>query len=308
MSRLTTFLRMNPVALFLRRRTIRDRIRSIFGHRGWIIDRTQAFEAATLYGLAKWRFWRNSRGRTPTVYIVGLFGTGRTYINAIIETHFYERASDFRDGLEHESTPTSMIYSGHMTLKYSSSEQQPPDFGNRIVESVRSGAGRLILIYRHPLDSLLANWVWWRSFLLGRDLGASISSSFQSLEQLAEFIDREWSSLEAFALGDASFYGSSGYRFLSFSEFVEESVLLFDQASLRLRFEELKVNPYKAFVRLVDVISPEMRVSPSLHIQRPNAKPGAYLFVMKTVPRFEAFVNRLSPETKLRMAKLGYRC
>jgi len=308
MSRLTTFLRMNPVALFFRRRPIRDRIWSIFGPSGWIIDRTQAFEAATLRWLTRGRFYRSNADTTLTVYIVGLFGSGRTYVSSIIENHFYERALDFRDELKHESTPASMIYSGRMTLKYPSSEQNSPDVGNRIVQLVSSGTARLIFIYRHPLDSLLANWVWWRSFLFRRDRGVSISSSFQSLQQLSEFVDREWGSLEAFALGDASFYGSSGYRFLSLSEFVEESVLLFERATLNVRFEELAVNPYRAFVRLADVISPEMHVRPSLHIQRPNAKPGAYSFVMKTVPRFEAFVNRLSPETKLLMMKLGYQC
>jgi hypothetical protein len=170
----------------------------------------------------------------------------------------------------------------------------------------------MIFIYRHPLDSLLTNWIWWRSNLragaTGPEHGAFISSSFKSLDALCEIVEQEWASFEAFAVGDPCFFADvPGARFLSFAEFVEESVLLFEQATLRLPFEAFMTNPYAAFVKVVDVISPEMHLSCTLHIGRPQSKPGTHLFVMKSVPRFNEFVNSISPETKRLMLKLGYR-
>ena len=275
-------------------------------------DRAQAFVALARHKLARLNPFRGKVSSTSTIYVVGLFGSGRMYLGDVIRNHIGERAVHYRDDLQHESTPTSMIYCGHMTLKHVATGLNPPELASRIVESVRSGAGRMIFIYRHPLDSLLTNWVWWRSNLragaTGPEHGAFISSSFKSLDGLCEIVEREWASFEAFAMGDPVFFADvPGACFLSFAEFVEESVLLFEQATLRLPFEAFVTNPYAAFVKVVDVISPEMRLSCSLHIGRPQSKPGTHLVVMKQVPRFREFVNSISPETKRLMSKLGYR-
>ena len=205
-----------------------------------------------------------------------------------------------------------MIYSGHMTLRHVSTGLHPPEIGSRIVELVRSGAGKMIFIYRHPLDLLLTNWVWWRSNVragaTGPEHGAFISSSFKTLDALCKIVEQEWANFEAFAMGDPVFFADvPGACFLSFAEFVEESVLLFEQATLRLPFEAFMTNPYAAFVKVIDVISPEMHLSSTLHIRRPQSKPGTHLVVMKSVPRFNKFVNSISPETKRLMLKLGYR-
>jgi hypothetical protein len=268
--------------------------------------------ALALHGLTGSNPFRVKVDSTSTIYIIGLFGSGRLYLGDVICKHIGERARHFRDELQYESMPTSMIYSGHMTLRYVSRGLNPPEFANRIVESVWSGAGKMIFIYRHPLDSLLTNWVWWRSYLragsVATDDGAFISSSFNSLDELCEIIEQEWADFEAFTAGDPAFFTDlPGARFLSFAEFVEESVLLFEQATLRLPLEAFVANPYAAFVKVVAIISPDMRLSRTLHIRRPQSKPGAHLFVMNKVPRFNEFVNSISPETKRLMLKLGYR-
>jgi hypothetical protein len=292
-----------------RTRAFIDRTQALTAH---AIDRKQAFVALALHRLTRLNPFRGKVRSTSTIYVVGLFGSGRLYLGDVIRNHIGERALHFRDGLRHESAPTPMIYSGHMTLRYVSRGLNSPEFANSIVESVRSGAGKMIFIYRHPLDSLLTNWVWWRSYLqagaITTDRGAFISSSFKSLDALCEIVEQEWPNFEAFAAGDPAFSTDvSGARFLSFAEFVEESVLLFEQATLRLPLEAFMTNPYAAFVKVIDVISPELRLSYNLHIRRPQSKPGAHLFVMKGVPRFNDFVNSISPETKRLMLKLGYR-
>ena len=277
-----------------------------------IIDRPQAFATLARHRLTGLNPASDNISSTSTIYIVGLFGSGRMYLGDVIRDHIGERALHFRDELRHESTPTPMIYSGHMTLKYVSTGFNPPEFGNRIVASVRSGAGKMIFIYRHPLDSLLTNWVWWRSHVRagagGPEHGAVISNSFRSLAALCETVEREWSSFEAFAMGDPAFFAAlPGARFLSFSEYVEESVALFEQATLRLPLESFTTNPYAAFLKVIDVISPGMRPSCTMYIRRPESKPGTHLVVMKNVPRFNEFVNGINPETKRLMLKLGYR-
>jgi len=278
----------------------------------YALDRSQAFVALAVHRLTRLNPFRGKVSSYSTIYVVGLFGSGRMYLGDVIRNHIGERAVYYRDELRHESTPTSMIYCGHMTLKHVSTGLNPPEFASRIVESVRSGAGRMIFIYRHPLDSLLTNWVWWRSNVragaTGPEHGAFISSSFKSLDALCEIVEQEWASFEAFAMGDPAFFADvPGACFLSFAEFVEESVLLFEQATLRLPFEAFMTNPYAAFVKVIDVISPEMRLSCTSHIARPQSKPGTHLFVMKSVPRFNEFVNGIGTETKRLMLKLGYR-
>ena len=296
-------------ALRFARKPLRKQIAIL---QGYAIDRPQAFVTLARHRLTRLNPPGGNVGSTSTIYVVGLFGSGRLYLNDVICDHIGERARYFRDGLLHDPTPTSMIYSGHMTLRHLATEVNPPQFANRIVASVRSGAGKMIFIYRHPLDSLLTNWVWWRSYVRatagGPELGGFISNSFRSPDELCETVEREWASFEAFAMGDPAFFADlPGARFLSFAEFVEESVLLFEQATLRLPFEAFMTNPYAAFLKVIDVISPEMRLSYTMHIRRPRSQPGTHLLVMKNVPRFNEFVSSISPETKRLMLKLGYR-
>ena len=57
-------------------------------------------------------------GNDRTAYIIGLFGTGRWYINELMLQNIGERAKYFRDEIRFHPGPTSMIYSGHATMKY----------------------------------------------------------------------------------------------------------------------------------------------------------------------------------------------
>ena len=73
-------------------------------------------------------------------YVIGLFGTGRRYINEVMLQSIGERAKYFRDTIRLHPGPTPMIYSGHATMKHASRLQYQPVVTSRIVEAVRSGS------------------------------------------------------------------------------------------------------------------------------------------------------------------------
>ena len=59
-----------------------------------------------------------ARRNDKTAYIIGLFGTGRRYINELMLQNIGERAKYFRDTIRLHPGPTPMIYSGHATVRY----------------------------------------------------------------------------------------------------------------------------------------------------------------------------------------------
>src|SRR5580698_10339323 len=156
-----------------------------------------------------------------TLYIVGLFGSGRGYINELMLQNIGERAKYFIDGIRLHSGPTPMIYSGHVTTKYPSRAQEVPAVMRYILESVKSGFADLMFIYRHPLDSLLTKWVWWRTFIRDNRAISGISELYEDADGFCAVLDRNFSEFEAFAEGDPDFFaGAPGPGFLSFPEFV----------------------------------------------------------------------------------------
>lgn len=104
-------------------------------------------------------------GSDRTAYVIGLFGTGRSYLTELMLDNIGERGKYVRDTIRLHPGPTPMIYSGHATMKYVSRAQYLPAVMNRILESVQLGFADTIFLYRHPLDSLLTNWVWWRTYI-----------------------------------------------------------------------------------------------------------------------------------------------
>ena len=114
-------------------------------------------------------------GNDRTAYVIGLFGTGRWYVMELIVNHIGPRAKYVKDEIRFHRGPTSMIYSGHSTLKHSSNLQHPPRITRHVLDAVKSGFADLIFIYRHPLDSLLTNWIWWRTYIRDNTMIRGIS-------------------------------------------------------------------------------------------------------------------------------------
>jgi hypothetical protein len=255
--------------------------------------------------LIDWGWEVPHRGNDRTTYVIGLCGTGRWYINDLITQNIGERAQYFRDGIRLHAGPTSMIYSGHATTKYVSGLQAPPAVTSAISKAIKLGFAVSIFVYRHPFDSLLTNWVWWRS-------GKDISGVYKNTDYLSADLDRRFLEFEAFARGDPElFAGAAGdpvygkYRFLSFSEFVEEIELQLPLHSLTLRLEDFTIDPFKGLSEIAKVMSVDLD-SNRLHVATPRTKPYRYLAVKEKVPRFKDFIDGLDAETKQRIKKIGY--
>jgi hypothetical protein len=245
-------------------------------------------------------------GNDRTLYILGLFGTGRLYLKELMLQNIGIRAKYFRDVIRLYPGPTSMICSGHVTVKYVSRAQSLPTIMDRILKSVKDRFADSIFVYRHPLDSLLTNWVYWRTYIRDNREVCGISEVYTSYDDLCADLDRNFFEFKAFAAGDSDFYaGLASPRFLSFSEFVEETALHFQSASLKLRLEDFTINPATEFSKIVELMSADLDLS-RLRIPPPRSRPLGYLAAREKVPRFKSFIDRLNLETRQRIEKVGY--
>jgi hypothetical protein len=259
-------------------------------------------------GQTDWYWKIHSPGNDRTTYIIGLFGSGRWYISELMWKNIGERARYVRNKIRIHSGPTSMIYSNHATIKHVSCLQALPAVTSRILEAVESRFADLIFIYRHPLDSLLTNWVWWRTYIPSKVLsdGAFISRAYKDTDALCAALEQNFSEFKAFAESSAdSFAALRGQRFLSFQQFVEETELYLGRATLTLRLEDFMTDPLREFSKIVAVMSVDLDLS-RLHIDPPRTKPYRYLAVKEKVPRFRDFINGLDAETKRRIETMGY--
>jgi len=200
-----------------------------------------------------------------------------------------------------------MIYSGHATMKYDSYLQWGPATTSRILAAVRSGVANSIFVYRHPFDSLLTNWIWLRTYNRDSSMISGISQVYKDTDDLCADLEQNFLEFKAFAEGDPAFFAPvSDRRFLSFPEFVEETELHLQSATLTLRLEDFMIDPCKEFSKIVEVMSVDLDSS-RLCIAPPQTKPYRYLAVKERVPRFRNFINGLNAETKRRIEKIGYR-
>ena len=258
-------------------------------------------------------------GNDRTTYIIGLFGTGRWYIINIIISNIGERGRYFKDHIRFHFRPTSMIYSGHATVKYESCGQTPPVVTSDIFKAIKSGFADSIFIYRHPLDSLLSNWVWWRTFIRENRYDGDITSIYKSTDDPCVDLDRNFVEFKAFAEGDPEFFAGAPnhlrfpcyhkkrqrHRFLSFSEFVEETELHLRSNSLALRLEDFMIDPLKGFSEITKLMSIDLDLT-RLSIPPPRTKLYRYLAIKGEVAQFKNFIDNLNSETKRGIDSIGY--
>lgn len=265
----------------------------------------RAFIVRRYFGTLDWRV--PHRGNDRTAYIIGLFGTGRGYVNELILKNLGKRAKYFREMIRFHPGPTSFIYSGHATIKHVARDQALPEVTGRILEAVRLGSADLIFINRHPLDSLLTNWVWWRTYLRDNFQIEGMSQIYKNTDDLSAALEQNFSEFRSFAAGDPAFFAAvPGPRFLSFPEFVEEAELYLQAATLALRLEDFMTDPLTEFSKIARVMSVDLDLT-RLRVAPPKTKPYIHLAVKEKVPRFRDFINELDGETKRRIEKIGYR-
>jgi hypothetical protein len=246
------------------------------------------------------------REHDRTAYLIGLFGTGRRYINELMLANIGERAKYFRDTIGLHPGPTPMIYSGHATIRHLSRGQASPEVMRSILKAVRSGFADLIFVYRHPLDSLLTNWIWWRTYIRENRAISGISQAYSTTDDLCAELDQHFFEFQAFADGDPDFFaGMPGPRFLSFSEFVEETELHVQSATLALGLENFIIDPLKEFSKIIEVMSIDLDLS-RVSVTPPKTKPYRYLEVQERVPQFRKLIDGLDAETRRRIERIGY--
>jgi hypothetical protein len=252
-------------------------------------------------------YWKvHSPGNDRTTYVIGLFGTGRWYINQLMLQNIGRRAKNVSYDLRFHRGPTSLIYIGHATIRYVSSFQALPAITDRIFQAVRSRFADVIFIYRHPLDSLLTNWVWWRTYLRYNIMVSGLSEVYKNTDELCVDLEQNFTEFKAFAEGDPDFFAAKpGSRYLSFPEFLEETELYLGRDTLALRLEDFMIDPLKEFSKITRVMSLDLDSS-RLRVPPPRAKANGYLTVKEKVPRFRNFINELDNETKRRIEKIGY--
>jgi hypothetical protein len=246
-------------------------------------------------------------GNVRTTYIIGLFGSGRRYINQLLLQNLGERVKYFRDTIHLHPGATPMIYSGHATMKHVSRFQELPAVMSSILEAVRSGFADSIFTYRHPLDSLLTNWVWWRAFLHDNRAVSGISDVYRTVDDLCAELEENFGDFLAFAEGSPDFFAAApGQQFLSFADYVEETELHLQSAPLGLRLEDFMADPLKEFSKIAAVMSLDLTAS-GCSIAPPRSKPYGYLAVREKVRQFRDFIDELDAGTKERIERIGYR-
>ena len=181
-----------------------------------------------------------------------------------------------------------------------------PTETSRILEAVRSRFADLIFVYRHPLDSLLTNWIWIRKLDRDNSVVSGISQVYKDTDDLCADLEQNFLDFKAFAEGNPDFVAAvPSPPFLSFPEFVEETELFLQHATLSLRLEDFMIDPSKEFSKIVEVMSVELDLS-RLRLAPPRTKPYRYLAVREKVPRFRDFIDGLNAETKRRIERMGY--
>ena len=69
-------------------------------------------------------------------------------------------------------------------------------------------------------------------------------------------MEQNFPEFQAFASGDPAFFAAApGQRFLSFAEFVEETELHLQTATLMLRLEDFAIDPAQEFSKIAKVMS-----------------------------------------------------
>jgi hypothetical protein len=185
--------------------------------------------------------------------------------------------------------------------------QEPPEVTRRIFEAVRARTADVIFVNRHPLDSLLTNWVWWRIYLRRNFMSFGITGNFESTGDFCVELERNFPEFKAFAEGDPSFFRDSpGLPFLSFRQYVEETELYLQSVAHEIRLEDCFIDPLNELARIARVMSVDLDLSRA-QVRPPRTKPYRHLEVREKVPPFRDFIDGLDAETRRLIEKTGYK-
>ena len=146
-----------------------------------------------------------------------------------------------------------MIYSGHATMRHVSRGQDVASGNEPYIGSGQIGICRFDFCLssspRFVADKL--GLVADISFATTSRI-AGISQVYKNTDDLCADLEQNFSEFKSFAEGDPDFCAVvPGRRFLSFPEFVEETELYLQSATLTLRLEDFMIDPLKEFSKIV---------------------------------------------------------
>lgn len=210
------------------------------------------------------------------VYILGLFGTGRWYLNELIMHHTGQRGYYFLDQLRDRKGGPPIIWSGHTTIIHDQiAGHEPAALGRSILKLAEEGQAEIIFIHRHPLDSLLTNWTWWREFLAKKKMISGIVAKYPNNEEFFKDVASNFHELTLFADGSRDFmrlYSEEQTNFFSLHQFIVETAAFVNHKHVHsFRFEDFISEPNEQFSRLLKIIDP-IATPANIDVPRPRAE------------------------------------
>jgi hypothetical protein len=249
-------------------------------------------------------------GRRPT-YIIGIFGSGRMYLTSLVLHTDPEVAYYYRGEWRHYLGNIPVILSGHVTSMYEGAFCDRPDYGRVLLERAAAGLINLVFVYRHPLDSLLSNWVWFRKFLRQEKPASGIAASYKTEADLHRDLSENFDEFCLFCEGSKDFARvatgtSRDWRFLSLLEFIHETEVFLSSANVHaFRFEDFQIDAATQFKRFASILAPDL--PPKLdQLPAPQAASSRYLSARENVSAFRAKIDSLPTHITKRIVALGY--
>jgi hypothetical protein len=247
--------------------------------------------------------------RKPT-YLLGLFGTGRQYLNSLFLKSNLEIAYYFRDCCHNYFGAVPVIFSGHVASTYERVGFRTPDFWRTLIERAAAGLVNLIFIYRHPLDSVLSNWAYFHH-LKKTGVPRGIARGYKAAEDFHRDLNDNIYEFSLFCGGSQDFprvlagsYGKGG--FMSLFEFIRETEVFVSNPNVHcFRFEDFQRDATAEFKRLVSILAPNLTHQVD-HAASPEASSSRYQSAKENVTSFRALMDSLPADVKKRIMALGY--
>ena len=247
--------------------------------------------------------------RKPT-YLIGLAGTGRSYIHSLIFdsnldiAYYLPECFDIYDGA------VPVILSGHVGTTYHCDAFLPGNLGRVLIDRTAAGLVNLIFINRHPLDTFLSYWAFTRTPIGTRENGY-VTTKYKSKEDFHRDLNDNLYSFSLLCGGSKDFGRivagpAAQWTVLSLLEFIHETEVFVSSRNVHcFRLEDFGSNPTEEFKRLVSILAPDLTPKPD-NVPLPRSATSHYQSAKENVPSFRALVASLPRDIKKRIEALGY--
>lgn len=187
------------------------------------------FSRSSLTGLDLLRVLQeNAPKGLKNTLILSLYGGGRTYLDYLSRHAF---GNYYCEGMIlGVPSLTPVVRSGHMWGLRDRFEARGPTHTEKVLESYKKREINIIMIYRHPLDSLITNFVWFFDFSYRR----VVTNRFDSIEELRAFLHANLSAFKVFVENGKT---PSGVIWVRFKDFLDELIYFRGKIDCQFRYE-----------------------------------------------------------------------